>query len=63
MKKILCVLTIVLLASCSCEENEQIPEISEWRVHHHTYKGHKYLTFGSFESIIHDPDCPCYNDY
>lgn len=69
MKKILCVLTIVLLASCSCEENEQGFKIHEsqvkydmykGRVKHYTYEGHDYLSFGSkYRSIIHDPDCSC----
>ena len=63
MKKILCILTIFLLASCNCEENERVPEIRKSRVHRYTYEGHKYLTFGSFEAIIHDPDCPCHNNY
>ena len=69
MKKMLCVLTIVLLASCSCEENEQIPEIHESQikhnmykghVEHYTYEGHNYLSFGyKYRSMVHDPDCPC----
>ena len=73
MKKILCILTIFLLASCNCKENEQVPEISKHNVKHSMYKGqvkhyiyegHKYLSFGSkYRSMIHDPDCSCHNNY
>lgn len=67
MKKILCILTIFLLTSCNCEENEQITEITEinkYYVEHYTYKGHKYLSFGrKCPSMVHDPDCPCHNNY
>lgn len=30
-----------------------------------TYKDHNYIMFGQFESmtIVHDPDCPCMQQY
>lgn len=65
MKKIILVLSVLSLVSCSEEQmkklrEERIAPTDEWN-----YKGHHYLEWsGARErnSIIHDPNCPCHLD-
>lgn len=62
MKKIILVLSVLSLVSCSEEQkkkykDEKITPSYEWY-----YKGHRYLVWNRSQwlnSIVHDPDCPC----
>ena len=69
MKKIMAVLSALVL--CSCVEEENIKDFRDTkfevfdRIVHFSYKSHDYIMFrdgsGDFSvaGIVHDPDCKC----
>ena len=69
MKKIMTVLSALVL--CSCVEEENIKDFRDAkfevfdRIVHFNYKSHDYIMFrdgsGDFSvaGIVHDPDCKC----
>lgn len=69
MKKILFLLSIVLLSACSaksdgsdtvCAEEGTVPFGC---VETFKYKGHSYINFGN-RGVVHDPDCQyCYDKF
>lgn len=66
MKKILFLLSIVLLSSCDVNSNgSDTKETAVLSAYAETfrYKGHFYINFGG-KGIVHDPDCQyCYDRY
>ena len=69
MKKILFLLSIVLLSACSARsdgsDTEQVKEGITPFDHIRTfkYKEHSYIKFGR-TGVVHDPDCKyCYNTF
>lgn len=69
MKKILFLLSIVLLSACNAKSNGSdtvhVKEGDVPFVHIITfkYKGHSYINFGN-DGVVHDPDCPyCYDKF
>lgn len=69
MKKILFILSIILLSACSSKSDGSdtiyIKEgnVPFWRVETFKYKKHSYINFGS-RGIVHDPDCKyCYDKF
>ena len=69
MKKILFLLSIVLLSACNSRsdgsdtvqvKDENVPF---WRVETFKYKEHSYINFGN-RGIVHNPDCQyCYDKF
>lgn len=65
MKKIIfIILSILSLVSCSKEQMKELREAQISPTDEWWYKGHHYLVWDtrSRNSIVHDPDCPCYLD-
>lgn len=61
MKKILFLISIVLLCACNFPNtSKEVPFLS---VTSFKYKGHSYIAFGT-EAVVHDPDCQyCYDKF
>lgn len=69
MKKIMIVLSALVLCSCVKEENIKDFRGTEFEVFnkivHFSYKSHDYIMFRygyneySIAGIVHDPDCKC----
>lgn len=69
MKKILFLLSIVLLSACSAKSNgSDTVHAKEGTVpfgytETFKYKGHSYINFGN-KGVVHDPDCQyCYDKF
>ena len=69
MKKILFLLSIVLLSACSTKsDGSDTVRAKEgtapfWYVETFKYKGHSYIKFGN-KGVVHDPDCKyCYDKF
>ena len=78
MKKVICIIAMVLcLSSCWVEETEEketeakkeylyLKDNVHLVVNRFEYDGHKYILFFSGEirnGFVHDPDCPCHERY
>ena len=78
MKKVICIIAMVLcLSSCWVEETEEketeakkeylyLKDNVHLVVNRFEYDGHKYILFFSGEirnGFVHDPDCPCHEKY
>lgn len=75
MKKIIFILSLVLLSSCISKEQKEAAQldtqqfedfgsISNIDARTLTYRGHSYIIWNVSRggSAIHDPDCPCHKD-
>lgn len=66
MKKIIfIILSVLLFVSCSEEQKNKIMKTWTTPTDEWFYKGHHYLEWSNSQfcnSIVHDPDCPCYLD-
>ena len=78
MKKVICIIAMALcLSSCWVEETEEketeakkeylyLKDNVHLVVNRFEYDGHKYILFFSGEirnGFVHDPDCPCHEQY
>lgn len=64
MKKLLIILSILLLSSCCNDDIGTIKDSCIWVDDEFEFKGHRYLVFYHFDyQIIHDPNCPCHEYY
>ena len=78
MKKVICIIAMALcLVSCWVEEREEketeakkeylyLKDNVHLVVNRFEYDGHKYILFYSGEirnGFVHDPDCPCHEQY
>ena len=78
MKKVICIIAMALcLSSCWVEETEEketeakkeylyLKDNVHLVVNRFEYDGHKYILFFSREirhGFVHDPDCPCHEQY
>ena len=78
MKKVICIIAMALcLSSCWVEDTEEketeakkeylyLKDNVHLVVNRFEYDGHKYILFFSGEirnGFVHDPDCPCYEQY
>ena len=64
MKKIIALLTLLVLC-CSCiVENRKTPEQNcKFEFEGHQYIAFKFFKWTSGIGIVHDPDCECMIDY
>ena len=78
MKKVICIIAMALcLSSCWVEDTEEketeakkeylyLKDNVHLVVNRFEYDGHKYILFFSGEirnGFVHDPDCPCHEQY
>lgn len=62
MKKLLIILSVLLLSSCDNGNIETIKDSHAWIEDEFEFKGHHYLVFYYFDHhVVHDPNCPCNN--
>lgn len=54
---------VVVLSSCLSGDKTNTVPGTTIKVENFIYNGHKYIMFGNYQSVVHDPDCPCKNKF